>query len=517
MDCVTKSRKITGAAKRQAPRPIKELTIVGPTSISSDRKRGHKALREFYTNDNEVVQTPVWLLSFKHENEFRKELAGLEVANRLEVGPRLIESRDNVILLDGLEDFHFHIVEDYVGISLSAMMKYNSVAAPTLHSDFGNTGVSLAVIGTETRRLQAAKIAFDIGCELKALHDANWFYNDLKPSNISVQAFGNTPLDIKATLIDFESMSISELYTPETGTQDLYKKLNEYSGRAGLSGQAFDLGCLTLTIAALLSNNPVAKLTRENIDAAQSICGKVFCRSSEGALEITPLSSDILVGIAKKCGLKKEVVSREIQETCVAKNRQGYLDLVDFWRINKTPAYLLNSTRYKMAVAFHAIWAESRASRNEVAIEFENQSSDLRAQGFAQADSIIQLFAKLGYKLVPIDLGSAQRAVNCFPDCDLIAIARNEHERWMAKHIELGYRYSERKSDGSRLDKCNEYLLPWEKLAQIGLDGGPIKVDTKSVRELKKTRAANDIAWAQRLIGVLRDVANLTIVRAYRK
>ena len=405
-------------------------------------------------------------------------------------------------------------METYVGVSLEAMMFNHDVAAPILYSN--SSGATLAPVGSETRSLQAAKIAFDIGCELRALHGAGWFYNDLKPSNIAIQAFGDDPLEIRATLVDFESMSTLNGHLPTIRTDDCYRKLEDYSGTQEMSAQAFDMGCFTLAIASLVSSKPIAELTSGDIDAVQGICGGVFQVNNEGALESQSMTPKVLKGIAEVCHLKEADMGENLGTTRVAENRLGYLDLSDLRRINQTPEFVLESMRYQIAVAFHAIWRDASLSRNAVAVEFENQDKDLREQGLAQAKSVLSYLGTLGYGLVPIGSGSDRAAIAQFPENVIISLARKEHERWMEMHLALGYRYQERDENGMRQEKCNEHLLKWEDLKKIDSEGRPIQVEGNSVADLKMTRAKKVVVWAEGLVDVLKRVAHLAVVRVSR-
>ena len=111
-----------------------------------------------------------------------------------------------------------------------------------------------------------------------------------------------------------------------------------------------------------------------------------------------------------------------------------------------------------------------------------------------------------------------------FPEREIIALARNEHGRWLKLHERQGYTFHEL-VDGKRLEedesgkpvKYNEYMLPWKELVRVDLEGNPIQVEENSIRELKKTRSRNDIEWAEYLVRVIGEVAKLGIVKKQTK
>lgn len=491
---------------------------------SSARKSGRKALL-MVEADSESSGIPVWISSFAQEWNFRRELEGFEAANRLDVGPDLVGSLVGQVFGSVPETFRYHILQSYAGISLSSLIE--GKAAPGFRPDV--PGIFLAEVGSGMRYVQAAKIAFDLACDINAIHRSGRYYMDLKPENVAVQACEDNPVGIRAMLIDFESMTNLSDVNPGIGTKCLYRKLEEYICASIPDNHTFDLGCLLLNVASVLSGKPIAELSVADIDTASSMPGMDFFKVVDGVLEVEPISEWHLDDMASACGLKKQECPWNISSSAIATHRNCYFDKIDWMRIERLPEYVLNELQYQLAISFHAIFKKMSNPHlpilpEQAAEDFDSQPEELRRQGFEQALSVQRQLERLKYELVPLGSGRDHMVIPQFPEREIIALARNEHGRWLKLHERQGYIFHEL-VDGKRLEedesgkpvKYNEYMLPWKDLVRVDLEGNPIQVEENSVRELKKTRARNDIEWAEYLVRVIGEVAKLGIVKKQTK
>ena len=409
------------------------------------------------------------------------------------------------------------LVEEDLGVSLADMISKNA-AAP--HVGSGHDGVRLAPVGSAARAQQAAKIAFDIGAELAALHAQGAFYLDLKPSNVCVRAYGNGPADIRAGLIDFESLVTSNRPS-DYSTFSCYGALCTYARGKGvaapmLTNMVVDLGFLLLVTACALRGKTVRALSAADIDAACALPGMSFFAIRYGYFDVRPLDESDLAALAEFAGMAR-VSERTPLPTCIAANapgaaagnldqasdgkpaperfdlrnavnsqpafgRFGFYDAVDELRAAQDPLYVLAKRKFDIALACHADWrGAADQTRSDLIDDFFAQDPVKIKQGLRQADGILSYIARLGCTLVPERLASLPRyrgrrvrQLNCG---QVLLVAQWEHESWRALHEQLGFHYAERNPDGTRPTSANEYLLPWDDLcATPETDGAPVPV-----------------------------------------
>ncbi len=133
----------------------------------------------------------------RHGFEFGIECAALARFGQIGAGPELL-AMARVAGPSG--DDALYLVEEDVGVSLEAAL-FEGAAVP------GDAPLPLAPLGTAERRAQNQKIAFDVLCQLKALHENGLYHRDLRPANVCVRRIGPAPADIRATLVDLEGVA----------------------------------------------------------------------------------------------------------------------------------------------------------------------------------------------------------------------------------------------------------------------------------------------------------------------
>ena len=350
-----------------------------------------------------------------------------------------------------------------------------------------------------------------------------------------VGGFSDPLIDCKECKARFRADKLIEDYMHENGIEGITvdgwsnEKLEEYICASIPDNHTFDLGCLLLNVASVLSGKPIAELSVADIDIASSMPGMDFFKVEDGVLEVEPISEWHLDDLAAACGLKKQECPWNISSSAIATHRNCYFDKIDWMRIERLPEYVLNELQYQLAISFHAIFKKMSNPHlpilpEQAAEDFDSQPEELRRQGFEQALSVQRQLERLKYELVPLGSGRDHMVIPQFPEREIIALARNEHGRWLKLHERQGYTFHEL-VDGKRLEedesgkpvKYNEYMLPWKELVRVDLEGNPIQVEENSIRELKKTRARNDIEWAEYLVRVIGEVAKLGIVKKQTK
>lgn len=575
---VTETAAATSAARVDCVPPDRMRLVFDKSPVrlvSSDRKETYQAR---YVGTGRTSAMPVVAVFFDDRWAFEKEFEKLELANSLGVGPRVFDvCHREKPQVEGAKDGAFPcLVEEYLGVSLADMIG-EGVAAP--HIEDGGEGVCLAPVGSDDRARQAAKIAFDIGAELALLHARDAFYLDLKPSNVCVRAYGEGPADIRAGLIDFETLATSS-WPSDYSTLACYDALCAWARTKGieaprLTNRIVDLGFLVLITACTLCGKTMGALNEDDIDAACALPGMSFFAINHGYFDVQPLSEDHLAELASAAGMTRAQsnarTSLRSTETDLGKGtarepvkgatsdsldgemasspndavtassahaaatlaedegepafgRFGFCDAVDELRARQNPLYVLAKRKFGIALACHADWCSTaNESRSDLISNFFAQDSAKIKQGLRQAGGILDYVARLGCTLVPEQLASLPRyrgqRVGQLDCGQLLLVARWEHESWRALHDQLGFHYAERNADGARPDGANEYLLPWDKLCkkpEVGAAPLPASApDDAALEKLWGTRARNDIAFACGIVGKLQSIGLAVVSEAY--
>lgn len=456
---------------------------------------------------------PVWVSSFEDPRAFFREVEGLSKANALGVGPLIIDFFGETRQTEESGSAATQcIIQEFAGVSLDRILE--GVAAPRVSYE----GRSLIVVdgcpGTAlspdrgVRKKQVSKILFDLAADLKSLHEHDCFFMDLKPSNVAVVAYGEGPCDIRATLIDFESMVTGRGSATQVATLEYYEAFKRIFGSEPFDNQMIDLGFLVMTCACALGKvKSVSLLEKSSIKDVLEIPGAGFFKLVGDTVSVSEISHANLDALAEECGLKQLPQNAMTGGAPCLSRRHGWLDPADIHRLEMDPSFVLAENKLKLAVGFHGEWMSHQpASRCDVFIDFAMQDPAKVAQGYRQAEDVQRILHSLGYEILSREAAGIRNPVEAFPEKIVMAIAQLEHTRWLELHAQLGFKYAERRQDGLREPGCNEYMLPWDELCQIPEESAGIASDTEaSTADLKSTRARNCLVFAESIVSTLKN------------
>ena len=124
-----------------------------------------------------------------------------------------------------------------------------------------------------------------------------------------VRAYGNAPADIRAGLIDFESL-VTSSRPSDYSTLACYNTLCALARAKGvaapmLTNQIVDLGFLLLVTASALCGKAVGSLCAADIDAACALPGMGFFAIRYGCFDVRPLSESDLAALAEAAGMTR--------------------------------------------------------------------------------------------------------------------------------------------------------------------------------------------------------------------
>ncbi|HIW75908.1 hypothetical protein [Gordonibacter sp.] len=433
-----------------------------------------------------MTEAPVWLTYFSSYSHFKEELGCLEQANAVKVGPRILATGKGPDILEGPQGpERCYIIEEYLGVSLSDMLAGGE--APCLFGE--GAPIALCEVESEERKRQVAKILFDITAALKNLHDKTLFYLDLKPSNICVQAYGPNCADLRASLVDFESMRAAIERPPSVSSAPYYKALFQtYAQNKGLedrsaSNRTIDQGFLCLLVACLTTGKTVSELREEDIDEALKLPGMEFFKVGDKRFLDFAITNKHLDALARAAGLEKigkGATELDLKAAELA-NRGGYVDGVDRVRLERDPEYILNKRALDIALVCHKHYNEVKlkdATRDDTLEDFMSQRGIKIRQGLRQACDFQGYVEELGYRLAPKDrCDEGFRLVTKLDDDEVEWVAMTEHAHWMALHEAEGWVYGEY-TDEEADPPTNRFLLDWPQLCEKGLQ----KYDLETAR-----------------------------------
>lgn len=463
---------------RFRPRPLHLddafVLFDGTQKSGSFRKRSYRATYKKTFEDRNVSQ-PVWVSFFIAPSWFAREQQGIDGATEAKVGPRIFDYGIDFNPMGSPSDGKLpYIVEEYLGISLAEML--TGEMAPRLIGK--GSGICLCEVGSKQRGRQISKLIFDIASALKNLHTSRLYYLDLKLENVCVQAYGPDQADIRASLVDFESLSRNKNRPPDLSTKECYSKLfGEYARCKGLfdvriSNEVVDCGFLCLLTASLLTGEPLQKLDEKAIDGAIAFLGQNIFWAGRKRFFSEGICQEDLDGLARQAGLRKATAAdgEDAMRAAELADRGGYIDAVDMIRLEMDPVYILGKRKLEIAIECHKEYCRlmvEDANRNDIIEDFLNQPPLKIQQGFRQALDMQRFIERLGYELVSMDLCPQQRVME-FDDDEIMQIAEWEHNRWKELHENNGLIYGERLPDGRRPEGKNEYLLSWDELCGKG-------------------------------------------------
>lgn len=406
----------------------------------------------------------------RHGFEFGIECAALARFGQIGAGPELL-AMARVAGPSG--DDALYLVEEDVGVSLEAAL-FEGAAVP------GDAPLPLAPLGTAERRAQNQKIAFDVLCQLRALHENGLYHRDLRPANVCVRRIGPAPADIRATLVDLEGVASTYDGIPRAIYHPYYDLLFCCGLSVGENPVAptcgpfpptpldIDMGYLALLLYELdggwvegspgLERSEVLGLvpgflppgsgefltvgahgvfSPRRIDAARDL-DPLAC-----ALGLTPLG-DVLPASPGARGLAAARIKHG-----------GYLDRADLERIENDPECLLEQGVEELARLNYRIYAAGMRRRGApVCGRFEDQPAELQESGRLSARHTLAVLEQLGYELVRLGHEGERGAVTALTPWEVERFAMIEHERWVSERLAAGWRWGAVRDAAQKTNPC---------------------------------------------------------------
>ncbi len=419
----------------------------------------------------------------RHGFEFGVECAALARFGQIGAGPELLAlaratgpSGDDVL----------YLVEEDAGVSLEAAL-FDGAAVP------GDSPLPLAPLGTEERRAQNQKVAFDVLCQLKALHENGLYHRDLRPANVCVRRIGPGPSDLRATLVDLEGAASTYDGTPRAVYRPYYDLLFRHGlfwdeNPAAPARDPFpptpldiDMGYLALLLYELdggwvegtpgLERSEVLGRTPGFLPQgsggflAVSECGVFSPRRIDAARDLDPLAralgltalEELLPGSPGARGLAAGRVKHG-----------GYLDRADLERIENDPECLLEQGVEELARLNYRTYAAGMRRRGIAVCErFEDQPEELQESGRLSARHSLAVLEQLGCELMRLGHEGERGAVEALTPWEVERFAMIEHERWVSERLAAGWRWGEVKDT---VQKTNPSLVPYGELPEAEKD-----------------------------------------------
>ena len=408
--------------------------------------------------------------------DFGVELASLTRLSALGVGPRVLgwaELARVEVEDDGAGTVPV-LVEEDVGVSL-----FDALHGAPLPNRDGLKPIPLAPIGTPARRIENMKIAFDVMCQLKAMHDCGVYHRDARSANVCVRRFGDRPDDVRATLIDFELATDVYGGEPPARSPACYRRLFPHT-REAPSALTVDMGYLML-LGFELEGSPMPPDRRDEIEPPACFagaCAGLFSYDRFGNARARRLDQvRDLDRLARTIGLERmedhAFANDEVASIATRLvHHGGYLDQADLDAVEREPSCLVATVRERMAHRLFELYKQDvRASGGAVVYEeFAAQPPDLVASNYRQAEGIVAELREAGFDVVPAGRATDRRAVGApwMPRCverldeeRVEQIAVLEHERWRAEREALGWTWGPEK-DAAR--KANPNLVAFYRL-----------------------------------------------------
>ncbi len=449
----------------------------GPWLRCSDRKR-----HRFGTFVSRGRSQPAVAACFTASAlDFGVEFASLARLSALGVGPRVLGwaeiPRTDVERTEAADAQTAVpvLVEEDVGVSLFDALHGAPVPGPA-----ADGGKPLAPLGTPERLAENMKIAFDVMCQLKAMHDCGVYHRDARSANVCVRRHGGRPQDLRATLIDFELAADVYGGEPPALSPAYYRRLFPYT-RETPTALTVDMGYLML-LGFELEGTPMPTARRDEIEPPACFggaCAGLFAYDRFGNARARRLDQvRDLDRLAGALGLERLADHAFANSEVAAMARRivhhgGYLDQADLDAVGRDPACLVATVRERMARRLFELYKEDVRTYGGGTVAYEDfdaQPPDLVASNYRQAAGIVAELHEAGFEVVPADRAAedapgagpwAPRRVERLDAEKVEQIAVLEHERWRAEREALGWTYAPVK-DVAR--KTNPNLVAFSRL-----------------------------------------------------
>lgn len=435
----------------------------GAPLTSSGRKTLFRGtFRESGGNEHDAI-----IAIFKPEfhASYANELACLARNETLGVGPKLFATHAELPI--GYEGFA--IIEEYAGISLEdAVFHHASVPSQ------GANSVPLCEVGTRERTIEVEKIAFDVLVQLRNMHERGIYHRDLRLANVCVKRCGQSPEDIRATIVDFELSTESrdaEIAYDNEPYVHLFKELVGAQADAHrlYTPLEIDTGYFTALLFELTTGTVAPLATRSDLRDVYDdwplfgyrLDGTVFSRMIDYEIDIEPHALNLGLKRLDEEAFPDPALFDLARETI---RHGGFLDAYDIsYLASRRPAARVYEFVPSLANNAYETYL-SRVRKNGLPVEFETigaQPEQLLDSTNAQVRDIPKKIHALGYSLASDDNGGEHRRVYEFSPDEIEFLAYLEHRRWCDERKAGGWKYGPEKDVNLRISDC---LLPYEEL-----------------------------------------------------
>lgn len=434
---------------------------------SSGRKRIVSGGR--FSSPGRTCAAVAVLFDCDHALEFGLECAALARFGQIGVGPELLAVAEAP---RAFGQGSLCLVEEDAGVNLETALRGGATVP-------GVCPRPLADLSTGERRIQNQKIAFDVLCQLKALHDCGLYHRDLRPANVCLRMHGPDAADIRATLVDLEVAAGAydglprAIYRPYYGRLFRHRPLG--AGPAQLGDDPFaptpldiDMGYLSLLLyeldggdleglgagadfdrAAFLGRRAEFLPSESGEFLAMGASGVFSPRRIEMARDIEPL--------AESLGLQR--VDDALGEWQAARRPGvawgGFVDRAGLERIENDPAYLLAQGSLQLARLNYQVYVAGMRRRGlEVCEWFEDQPAALQESGLLSARHTLVALEQLGFYLVRCDRLEGREAVGEFSAAEVERFAMIEHGRWASERLAAGWQWGPVKDPAKKTHPC---------------------------------------------------------------
>ncbi len=237
--------------------------------------------------------------------------------------------------------------------------------------------------------------------------------------------------------------------------------------------------------AAMLAADGRSDVTRAYVtlaDEAEALSAALALHSSPEAISVpvAVVVADAGAGVAEILG-----------------SDRGRLAAINaFGTISETTSrllLLLLGVNETIARAQHAQWlramersAGAAAAENPNFKPWDRLSDEQKEFNRSLADDINAKLDRIGAIVVPMPLPDGAGDRFAFSDAELELLAREEHERWMAQRLGLGWKYAKQRDDARKL---HDALKPYDQL-----DEASREKDRDAVAEIPATLASAGFA-----------------------